>query len=461
VLFVDVDDFKTINDGLGHDIGNEALVAVTGRLRDAMGAGDTVARLGGDEFAALVADVETRADAVARAERVVATLAQPLRIGEDTVALSASVGVVLGSPDDSAELLLRNADLAMYAAKRRHRGGYAFYEPAMHTKALTRLELRSQLEGALERDEFVLVYQPIVELSEETIVGVEALLRWHRPGAAVVGPVEFIPYSEQTGLIVPIGRWVLHEACRQAERWARGRPGRAPLRVAVNISPRQLLDPGLLTDVSRALTDSGLDPSALTLETTEGVFIQDMDDALERLRALKRVGVLLALDDFGSGFSSLGHLSRMPIDLLKLDQAFIAELGTEHERGLVSGVIQLARSLGIDTVAEGVEKADQVSELKAAGCAYAQGYFFAKPLDARRVTPFALQRAPPRAAIGRTDHSRRQRDRALGAGAVRAPVDGHDRMMQRRGQAAGGVEVPDKEHARALDEDHVGGARAG
>jgi EAL domain-containing protein (putative c-di-GMP-specific phosphodiesterase class I) len=322
------------------------------------------------------------------------------------VSLSASVGVVLGSRADyAAELLLRDADLAMYAAKRRHKGSYAFYEPAMHTKAVTRLELRSQLEGALERDEFVLVYQPIVELATENIVGVEALLRWHRPGAAVVGPVEFIPYSEQTGLIVPIGRWVLHEACRQAERWARGRPGRTPLRIAVNISPRQLQDPGLLTDVSHALAESGLDPSALTLEITEGVFIRDMDDALERLRALKQLGVSLALDDFGSGFSSLGHLSRMPIDLLKLDRAFIAELGTQHERGLVSGVIHLAQSLGIDTVAEGVETPEQVRELRAAGCAFAQGYFFAKPLDASRVTPFALQRAreqPPAAVEAQT-----------------------------------------------------------
>ncbi|MHB8690181.1 MAG: putative bifunctional diguanylate cyclase/phosphodiesterase [Solirubrobacteraceae bacterium] len=400
VLFVDVDDFKTINDGLGHEIGNVALVAVADRVRDVMGAADTAARLGGDEFAALVSDVKTRVDAVASAERVLAALEQPLRIGEDTISISASVGVVLGSSGDSAQLLLRNADLAMYAAKRRRKGGYAFYEPAMHTTALTRLELRSQLEGALERDEFVLVYQPIVELTHDSIIGVEALVRWHRPGVGIVGPAEFISYSEQTGLIVPIGRWVLHEACRQAERWARGRPGHTPLRVAVNISPRQLQDPGLLADVSQALADSGLDPSTLTLEITEGVFIHDMEGALERLTALKHLGVSLALDDFGSGFSSLGYLSRMPIDLLKLDHTFIAELGTQHERGLVSGVIKLARSLAIDTVAEGVEQADQVRELKAAGCAFAQGYYFAKPLDADRVTPFALQRAceqPPAA----------------------------------------------------------------
>ncbi len=404
VLFIDLDDFKTINDGLGHDIGDEVLIAVAARLREAVGAEDTVARLGGDEFVAIVGGVTTSTDAAAIAVRVVAAMAQPVRVGEETVSVSASVGAVLSTSGDCEELL-RNADLAMYAAKRRQKGGYAFYESRMHRQALTRLELRSQLEGALDRDEFALVYQPIVELSGEEIVGVEALLRWCRPGREVVGPVDFIPLAEETGLIVPIGRWVLREACRQAERWARGRPGHKPLGVAVNISPRQLQDPAIVDDVSRALADSGLDPSGLTLEITEGVFVDDMDTALERLGELKRLGVSLALDDFGAGFSSLGYLSRMPIDILKLDKAFIAELGNEQERGLASGVVALARSLGIDTVAEGVEHADQVRELQAAGCKLAQGYFFARPLDAAAVTQFVLRRAPEQAksAIGTID----------------------------------------------------------
>ncbi len=400
VLFVDVDDFKTINDGLGHDTGNEVLIAVAARLREAVGADDTVARVGGDEFAALVGGVATRADAAAIAERVVAAFAQPVSAGGHMVSASVSVGAVLSTPGEPRELLLRNADLAMYVAKRRRKGDSALYQPAMHMQALTRLELRSALEWALERDEFALVYQPIVELSGEEVVAVEALLRWHRAGRGVLQPAQFIPLSEETGLIVPIGRWVLREACRQAERWARGRPGRAPLRVAVNVSPRQLEDPAIVDDVSHALAESGLDPSALTLEITEGMFVHDMEATLERLRALKRLGVSLALDDFGAGFSSLGHLSRMPIDLLKLDRAFIAGLGDEEERGLAAGVIQLARSLGIDTVAEGVERADQARELLAAGCALAQGYFFAKPLKADAITQFVLRGVPEQPLSG-------------------------------------------------------------
>lgn len=423
VLFIDIDDFKTINDGLGHDMGNEVLVAVAALLRDVVGAEDTVARLGGDEFAVLVEGVTTRADAVAIADAVVAALAQPVCVDQDRVPLSASVGAVL-STEGGVQELLRSADLAMYAAKRRGKGGYAFYEPAMSAAALTRLELRSELEDALGRDEFVLAYQPIVELSGEKVVAVEALLRWHRRGRGVVAPLDFIPLSEETGLILPIGRWVLSEACRQAERWARGRPGRTPLRVAVNISPRQLQEPSIVDDVARALADSGLDPSALTLEITEGVFVHDMDGTLERLAELKRLGICLALDDFGAGFSSLGYLSRMPIDLLKLDRAFIAELGKEKERGLASGIVQLARSLGIDTVAEGVERADQVRELQAAGCALAQGYFFARPLDADAVTQFALRHAPeqPLRAIGTQMEQGRDHSGAREAHAAQAPT---------------------------------------
>ena len=390
VLFVDIDDFKTINDGLGHDVGNAVLAASARRPQAAVEPEDTVARLGGDEFAAILGGVTTHADAVARAEAVGRALAESLSVGEDTVPISASVGVVLSSTSETTEGLLRNADLAMYAAKRRQKGGYAVYEPTMQTQARTQLELRSQLERALAQDEFVLVYQPIIELANESIVGVEALLRWHR-GDSIVAPADFIPLAEQTGLIVPIGRWVLHEACVQAERWARGRPHHAPLGLAVNISPRQLHDPTIVRDVAQALADSGLDPSALTLEITEGVFVHDMDSALKRLAELKQLGVSLALDDFGTGFSSLGYLSRMPIDLLKLDRIFIAELGNTNERGLVSGIIQLARSLGIDTVAEGVERADQVDALQAASCALAQGYFFSTPLEAHAVTPFALK----------------------------------------------------------------------
>lgn len=404
VLFVDIDDFKTINDGFGHDTGNDVLCAVAGRLRGTIRFEDTVARLSGDEFAVLVRGVGWRADATALAERVVATLAErvvatlaaPVRVGDHAV--SVSVGAALEMPGGSGELLLRNADLAMYAVKRRGKGQHALYGPALHTQALTRLELRTSLERALDRDELALAYQPIVELRGAAIVGVEALLRWHPAGRHAVLPAEFIPLSEETGLIVPIGRWVLQEACRQAKDWVRARPDRAPLGLAVNISPRQIQDPAIVDYVSEALADSDLDPGALTLEITEGVFMHDMDTAIERLHTFKRLGIRLALDDFGVGYSSLGYLSRMPIDLLKLDKAFISSLSEEKERRLVAGIIQLARTLGIDTVAEGVEHADQVRDLQAMGCAFAQGYLFARPLDVDTVTLLveaAVDRAVP------------------------------------------------------------------
>lgn len=246
----------------------------------------------------------------------------------------------------------------------------------------TRLERRSELQAALEREELALVYQPIVRFPGQEVVAVEALLRWRRPGRGVVPPEEFIPISEETGLIVPIGRWVVQEACRQAQRWACRRPGEPPLRVTVNVSAVQLEHPAIIDHVAEALADSGLDPSALTLEITEGVFVGDTATILERLHGLKRLGVTLALDDFGTGFSSLGYLSRMPVDLLKLDRIFVARLDCEDERSLAAGIIELARSLGIETVAEGVEHADQVRELQAMGCPFAQGYFFARPLEA-------------------------------------------------------------------------------
>ena len=386
VLFVDLDDFKAINDGLGHHAGDTVLSAVAARLRGAVRSEDTVARLSGDEFVVLVRGVRWLADATAYAERLQATLVAPVRVADHAVRVRASVGVALETAGEHGEPLLRNADLAMYAAKGRGKGRYELYEPTMRTDTLTRLELRSGLEDALEREELALVYQPIVDLSREETVAVEALLRWRHRERGLLGPAEFIPLAEETGLIVPIGRWVLREACRQAQRWARRRAGRVPLGVAVNISPRQLEDPALVDHVTEALADSGLIPSALTLEITEGVFVGQGDILLERLHALKRLGVSLALDDFGAGFSSLGYLARMPLDVLKLDRAFTARLGGEERDGLMAGIVEIARSLRMDTVAEGVERADQVPDLKAMGCAYAQGYLFARPLDVDAVT---------------------------------------------------------------------------
>ncbi len=382
VLFVDVDDFKTINDALGHDVGNEVLIAVASRLRATVAADDTVSRLGGDEFGVLISGVRCETEVLGTVEQIVSELGQPLWIGEKKVALSASVGVALSRDETSPETLLRNADLAMYAAKRRHKGCHRFYEQGMHAEARARLDLRAQLDGALERGELFVLYQPIVDLRRKEIVGAEALLRWRRPGEDGIGPDRFIPLCEQTGLIVTIGRWVLQEACRQAMRWSASGQGHRPLKISVNVSPRQLRDPTFVGTVAQVLSDTCLDPGDLILEITEGVFIRDMEIVLERLAELKRIGVRLALDDFGAGFSSLGYLSRMPIDILKLDRTFVADLGSEDERGLLAGVVALARSLELVTIAEGVETASQALELEAAGCSHAQGFLFSRPMDA-------------------------------------------------------------------------------
>ena len=382
VLFVDVDDFKTINDALGHDVGNEVLITVAARLKAAVGPHDTVARLGGDEFGVLLQRAPGGEAVLKTVEEIVATLAQPLWVDDKKVALSASVGVALGVDERAAEPLLRNADIAMYAAKRRQKGCYRFYEPGMHEEARELLDLKGQLHGALERGELFLLYQPIVGLASGEIVGAEALLRWRRPGADIVAPATFIPLCEQTGLIGPIGRWVLEEACRHAVRWESGRGSRTPLKLSVNVSPRQLRDAGFVDSVARTLASSGFAAENLVLEITEGVFIRDMAIVLKRLDELKRMGVRLALDDFGAGFSSLGYLSQMPIDILKLDRAFVSRLGTTDERGLLAGVVALANSLALVTVAEGVETTQQVAELSAAGCATAQGFFFSRPIEA-------------------------------------------------------------------------------
>ena len=387
VLFVDVDDFKAINDGLGHDTGDAALTVVADRLQAVAGPQATVARLGGDEFAVLLPQLHGRAEAEAAAECVVAALSAPLRTADTRVALSASVGIALAGDGTTDTELLRNADLAMYAAKRRGKGVHAFYERHMQAAARFQLELRSELEGALAREEFFVEYQPIVRLADATVAGAEALLRWRRADGTVVSPGDFIPLCEQSGLIIPIGRWVLHEACRQAAQWARARGDAMPLRVTVNVSPRQLQDPRLADDVAAALADSGLPPWALTLEMTEGVLISDLETAVARLGECRQLGVEVALDDFGSGFSSLGRLAQMPIDVGKLDRAFVSQLddgdghdGSDRGSGLVAGVVGLGHSLQLTTIGEGVETPAQAQALRAAGCRFGQGFYWARPM---------------------------------------------------------------------------------
>jgi diguanylate cyclase (GGDEF)-like protein/PAS domain S-box-containing protein len=384
VLFMDLDDFKTINDSLGHAAGDELLQAVAQRLRGNLRLEDTVARLGGDEFAVLVEDAD-----VAMVEqvggRLLGALRAPFEIAGKQVHIGASLGAAMSGADTrDGEVLLRNADVAMYTAKSRGKGRLELYEDSMHAAAVTRLELKADLERALERGEMRVRYQPIFRLDDGSLDGFETLVRWRHPDRGEVGPGEFVPLAEETGLIVPIGRWVLAQGCRQAQAW---RTAGAKISVSVNLAARQLRDPDIVAMVAGVLVETGLDPDALTLELTESSIMQDDEGRLQELRGL---GIHLGLDDFGTGYSSLSYLSRFPIETLKIDRSFTSRLGgPDEETALVRSVIQLATSMGMETVGEGIERQEQYDRLRELGCTYGQGYLMARPMDAIRATTLA------------------------------------------------------------------------
>ncbi len=385
VLFVDLDDFKFINDSLGHQVGDELLVAVAARLESCVRANDLVARLSGDEFAVLLESAVDRQDAVAVAQRVQDSLESPVIIDDREITISASVGIAVErrSNIERAETILRAADTAMYRAKHKGKGRFEFFEQGMHLEAIERLDLKTDLQVALERGQFELNYQPIVAMSDEKVRAVEALIRWNHPTRGYVMPDRFIQLAEQTGQIVPIGRWVLNEACNQVMRWRKEHPDSAPKGVAVNLSVRQLHDPKLLEDVADALYASGLEPEALTLEITESMLIEETDRGSRALDQLKAMKVKIAIDDFGTGYSSLSYLKRFPVDTIKIDKSFVAEMETSAtSAALVKAVVDLAHNLGVATVAEGVENADQKAKIQDLGCTYGQGYLFARPLTA-------------------------------------------------------------------------------
>ena len=382
VLFIDLDRFKMVNDTLGHEAGDLLLVEVGVRLRACLRTGDTAARLGGDEFAVLLQDGATTAAAAAVAERIIGAIGAAYVINGKEAFVDASIGIAVSTPSDSDPTdLMRNADVAMYRAKRDGTGQHVTFEPGMHAALVERVELEADLRRAVDRGEFTVHYQPVVALTDGRICGFEALVRWEHPERGLVSPMEFIPLAEETGLILPIGRWVLLEACQQVSRWQTGRTSSDGLTLSVNLSARQVQQPGLPVDVADALAESGLRPESLVLEITESMLLYDQKGTAARLDELKRLGVRLAIDDFGTGYSSLSYLRRYPIDVLKIDKSFIdgVSAGTEAAE-FARAIVKLGQSLHLDVVAEGVEVVEQLTELRDVGCEFGQGYLFAPPL---------------------------------------------------------------------------------
>jgi diguanylate cyclase (GGDEF)-like protein len=391
VLFCDLDGFKTINDSLGHDEGDRLLVAVARRIAASLRPADTVARLGGDEFGVLLEELRQPGDSARAARRLLQTLESPFEVGGREVYLSASVGIAAGT--GKPETLMRNADLAMYRAKSRGKGRYAAFEPGMHTAIVERLELEVDLKRAIEREELVLHYQPIARMSTGEVAAMEALVRWRHPTRGLVRPGRFVPLAEESGQIQALGRWVLRTACHQAALWrakypAFSEPG---LQMGVNISGAQLREPRFADDVAEALLASQLEPSALTLEITESVLMEDSEVAVERLQELKQLGVDLAIDDFGIGYSSLRYLRRFPLDNLKIEKSFVDGIGGPGEEpALLEAIVDLARIFGLMVVAEGIERPDQRDRLLDLGCDFGQGHLFSPPVPAAETDALLL-----------------------------------------------------------------------
>jgi diguanylate cyclase (GGDEF)-like protein len=380
-LFIDVDNFKGINDTFGHDAGDELLRTFTARLDGVVRATDALGRLGGDEFVVIAEDVSLEPGPESIAERLLEALKEPVKLasaGETRVTVTASVGIAVGARA-TAEELLRDADIAMYRAKWEGKNRYVVFESGMQDAVKARMALEMDLHDAIRRGEFFIVYQPTFDLRDLRPTGVEALIRWRHPDRGVIQPNDFIPLLEETGLVVEVGRWVLGEACRQAAEW-RG-AGRS-IGMAVNVSGRQLDSDGFVADVERALADSGLPPTALTLEITETTLMRNIEATAGRLAALKQLGVRIAIDDFGTGYSSLAHLQRFPVDALKIDRSFIARLRHNAEgETLLHTLVQLGKSLAIETLAEGIEQHHELALLRNEQCDSGQGFLFARPLE--------------------------------------------------------------------------------
>ncbi|SFF31749.1 EAL domain-containing protein [Blastococcus tunisiensis] len=380
VVYIDLDGFKAVNDSLGHQAGDRLLQKVAERLAATVRGGDTLARLGGDEFAILVEQTTGAAEASAAGERVLAALEGPIRIGRQSVTVSGSIGIAVSDGEATSDSMIRDADNAMYAAKAAGRGRVVVFDPAMRAAAVEQRELERELQGALAGGQLRLVYQPVIDLADEAVVGFEALLRWRSPALGSIPPDRFVPLAEDLGLIGEIGSWVLREACTTAAAWRRQDPA-ADLTIAVNVSAVQLASPDLVGHLAEALRVSGLPASALVLEVTETALVRDPDAAADQLAALRALGVRLALDDFGTGYSSLSYLRQFTVDILKIDRSFISTIQGAALPPIVRGLIDLGRTLDLEIVAEGVELEVQRDQLRNARCDLAQGYLFAAPLE--------------------------------------------------------------------------------
>jgi diguanylate cyclase (GGDEF)-like protein len=381
LMFLDLDNFKIINDTLGHDIGDILLQGVAKRLRETLRTGDTICRIGGDEFAVIVEDLTDREQVAIVAEKIVAAFAHSLRLEGHEIYISASIGISL-FPEDATEMhaLLRNADTAMYFAKERGKNTYQFFLPEMKGRALNRLTLETSLRHALERKEFEIYYQPQFDLASKRLFGVEALLRWHRPDVGIVNPTEFIPVAEESGLILPIGEWVLRQACAQTQAWQALVPG---LTVSVNISSRQFNDGNLVDRILEILRETGLAPELLTLELTEGALMESSGTISTTLERLEAAGVKLSIDDFGTGYSSMGYLKRFPISTLKIDRSFVHDVPADKDNvAIIKAIIAMCQSLNLYVIAEGVENTAQLEFLRKAGSVGVQGFYLSRPLTA-------------------------------------------------------------------------------
>jgi diguanylate cyclase (GGDEF)-like protein/PAS domain S-box-containing protein len=401
VMFVDLDEFKNVNDSRGHGAGDQVLGVIAERALATLRDGDTIARLGGDEFAILLEDTDL-GTASQVAERLLAEISRPIALEDDVLTIRASIGLAPAVPGPATgEDLLRNADVAMYLAKDRGKGTVAVYEPRLHAEALERLTLRAELQRAIRDDELVLHFQPTIELSTGRVAGFEALVRWNHPQRGLLSPAEFVPIAEQTGLIHPLGSWVLRDACRAAVSLLAGQPaGDAALTMAVNVASQQLERPDFLDEVFGVLAETGLPADRLTLEITESVLMQDVPTIVERLTALRARGVRIAIDDFGTGYSSLSYLRNLPLDVLKVDKAFIDRVATDRgDAALTEAIVAMSQSMRLTTVAEGVEDAAQAGWLTRARCSYGQGFLWSRPVPLQQARTLVLGIPPVHAPV--------------------------------------------------------------